>query len=343
VTEATPNPTYFLTQEEYAKSFEPLYKQHLEPKTLIQFPIILPFCLPIPSESAISFIVNDNAICTYLFTVFSIKEPTTIGALDDKFVHVENTKTRVEMTYVTNQELEWKSEIDFSIYFDILVGVMNSLIASYLVTKKDTDAYRVSREMFQIASLCRFIRTDSWDKPEHAIFRLHSNAPYERDTLTQEQIDKIIWYAHVLLENLNPFILSEEMMMSARRTFKEGFYREAVIFAQTSVETVLSTLYVNLLIHEGKSPSDAEKIKEDISFMSMLKKEFHSRVGGKWNVEDKRTKAGIWYHNAYILRNKVAHGGYAPTFEEAKLAMDAAYEFRIYVIELIKKKERSIL
>lgn len=37
----------------------------------------------------------------------------------------------------------------------------------------------------------------------------------------------------------NPFVLSEELMLEAKDSFSEGHYKEAVINAQTSIETFL--------------------------------------------------------------------------------------------------------
>ncbi len=334
------NEAYLITEKEYRRMFEPLYKKFFIPRVLIQFPVILPFHIPIPNTSGLSVQVDDHAVCTYLFLILSITEQTTLGNLAGKFVPVETRKSCVEMTYVTDEELEW-GNIDLSKYFDILVEKLNLLISSYLITMKDIDAYRVSREMFQMASLCRFIRVDDWRGQEVAIFRLHTDVPYERPMLTEVQLDDISQFAHVLQNNLNPFVLSEEIMTSARRHFKEGFYREAIIYAQTSVEAFLSTLYISILQQEGKTLAEAEALRENTSFMSMVKKEFHPRIGGAWKVEDKRTKVGQWYDDTYTLRNKIAHSGYMPSFEETQTALGPAMGLRSYILSLVKSKKKK--
>jgi hypothetical protein len=331
---------YLLTKVEYYKTFEPLYEKVFKPKVLIQFPVILPFHIPIADASGLSVVVDDHIICTYLISTLVITEQTTLGNLDGKFVPVEMRKSRVEMTYATDIELDW-GVVDLTPCFDLLVEQLNLIITSYVIVMKDIDAHRVSREMFQMASLCRFIKINSWDEQHVAMFRLHNDVPYQRQVLTEDQLDKISWFAHILQENLNPFVLSEEIMISARKNFKEGFYRETVIYAQTSIETFFSVLFVTILLQEGKSFAEAEALRENTPFISLIKKEFHSRLGGAWKVDDARMRVGVWHRDTYILRNKVAHGGYLPSFEETQNALRASIDLRSYVVALIKAKKKK--
>jgi hypothetical protein len=331
---------YLITEEEYRKMFDPLYRRFFTPKVLIQFPVILPFHIPIPDTSGISIVVDDHIICTYIFSILSITEQTTLGNLDGKFVPIETRKSRVEMTYVTDEGLVWDS-INLTAYFDVLVEKLNVLITAYLITMKDVDAHNISREMFQMASLCRFIQVDNWNQQHVVVFRLHNDVAYERPMLNEAQLNKISRFAHILQNNLNPFILSEEILTSARRHFKEGFYRETVIYAQTSVETFLSALYISILQQEGSTLTEAETARENTPFMSMIKKEFHPRIGGSWNVDNKRTKIGKWHDSTYLLRNQIAHGGYMPSFEKTQAALDAAMELRSYVLSLIRAKKKK--
>lgn len=84
----------------------------------------------------------------------------------------------------------------------------------------------------------------------------------------------------------------------------EGFYDEAVISIQTSIEILIRIIYREVLICSGTSELDIEKILEDESFMSVVKKQLAKYIGGVWDITREETPIGKWYNNTYKIRNK---------------------------------------
>jgi len=331
-------PFYAIEKEIYFQLFEPAYRQMFTPQCLIQFPILLPFQVPFEEGGAFS-IFHDDYISTFHFLTIIRQETVDGGVLGESPAHLEVHKSRVEMVYVTDKEIAL-DEDHLSLYFDRLLEQLNKFLLSYLIYKKDSDVYRVSKEMMQFAVMYRAIDLTPWSEKGMGLLMLHFDVPYGRETLTAPEVEQVTQYAYALTKNWNPFMTSEEIALNARRYFKDGFYRETVIFTQTSVETFLNTLYRCFLAEEGKTNKEINEIMENTAFISMVKNQFHPRIGGNWTIENSKTATGKWYTHTYKLRNRVAHGGHYPTFAEAQQAQLYGNEMRNYAITLLRKRQK---
>jgi hypothetical protein len=220
--------------------------------------------------------------------------------------------------------------------FDRLLGKLNALIVAYVILTRDHQAYRVSREMFEFGSVYRSIVPGDWEKGATGLFLLHRNVPFEKPEMSQNQHDQVVWYASVIEQQLNPFILVEELSVSARRELLGGGYRESVVFAQTSIETMLATLLSHAMKSEGRSDAEIEKQLQDIGFATRLKREYHGRFGGVWSVEKHGTPVADWFTKTYRLRNRIVHAGYAPTFFEASAALEAAGDMISFIVTRVR-------
>lgn len=349
MTESLSPEPFLVNKDSYPDRFEGVYHHAFVPKTLLQFGIILPFQIPVCEDSARHFVNDDDSISTYHFSTFISHYETSAGAIDEPLQSVELLRSRVEMVFVTAEALEWQEGPEamtpmLSKYFDVLLNRLNQLLVAYLILTKDSDVHTVSLEMLQLVSLYRFVKLDEpepWDTAKLGMLVLNPDVPYNRPPLTEEQDMRVSRYAHAQHNDLNPFILSEEMALAARRNFRKGFYRETVILAQISVETLLNTLFVQILVTEGASQIDAEAKVEDTAFKSMVQNQFHPRIGGRWNVEDANTQVGQWWADTYLLRNRVTHGGYKPTKGEVSDALVSAHQLRHYVASLLKKNKKK--
>jgi len=329
---------YAVNVHTYERDFLPVYRGHFIPKYLVQFPIILPFHVPLEDGTCMTLLSADpEHACTYHFSTVVTKRTVSMGIAAD-VTEIPVSASRVEMTYATTTNLTTDGKSDPTEKFDELLDGLNLIISAYMIQTKDTDVYRVSKEMLELASMYRIIPVLKWGSYFQGIFMLHFNMPYRKKALSKEEADRLVWVAAVLRDQRNPFMLSEELALSARRFSKNGFYGEAVLYAQMNVEMFLSTLLTQLLLYEGKSSEEIESILEDTAFMSMVKKEFHPRLGGYWNPDADATKIGMWYRHAYNVRNKIVHAGYKPSADESFRAVAEAEHFRSYVLELIKSK-----
>ena len=177
-------------------------------------------------------------------------------------------------------------------------------------------------------------------KNEESIFMLHMDVPYKKESLKQENIYECLRIYNIYNEKLNPLIHSESYVLKARRKFREGFDDEAVISIQTSIEILIRIIYREVLICSDISELDIEKILEDESFMSIVKKKLAKYIGGIWDITRKETPICNWYNNTYKMRNKIVHGGYFPTFNETDIAISAAMEFREYIFKRVREKKK---
>lgn len=325
------------TREVYEESYLPAYEQiGLTPRRLLRVPVVLPFQLPYPEAATFTFRLGDSEACTLSFDTLTSRQLISADLATRLTIDASKQPTRVMMTYATESEAELcKSGEEATRVFDLMVAKLNQMISAYLVVTKDCTVYHVSQGMFEFGSVVAVIDPATWKTLSYGLFLLHTNTPVAKPALDQETLNQVAWFVEVIEQGLNPFILSEEMALMADREFLGGCYREAVVYAQSSVEVFLSTLLTKILEIEGASPAAIEQTLQDVGFAARLRREYHPRLGGSWDVNNAASPLGSWYANTYKLRNRVVHGGYAPTQHEAKMAVDAASALRDHVISLI--------
>jgi hypothetical protein len=324
-----------LNEEKYLSSYLPVYRRMgVEPSLLLQFPVLLPFHIPFKPGLTVTFWLDGGDACTLNFTALTTTQGVYAGVVSNKPVDVPMHRSRVEMTYVFGTpKAAMNTESEVSQTFDLLVHRLNSLIAAYAVVTKDHRVYRVSREMFEFGSIWRVIHPNDWQNQGVGLFLLHMEVPFAKPEMDDATQKRVVWFANVLEREWNPFILSEELSLSARRAFLNGSYREAIVFAQTSVETFLSTLLATMLREEGLTDSEIDRMLEDVPFLSRVRREYHKRLGGQWTIEGKGA-VNAWYAHTYVLRNHIIHAGYQPTFDETAKALDGARDLVRYALSL---------
>lgn len=331
---------FAINSASFKKDFLPVYERHFTPKYIVQFPVLLPFHIPFKNGICVTLFTKRKGACTYHFSSITTNHHVSMGVVAPTLLEVPVHETRVEMTFVTAKRMK-RNEKLLSDTFDMLLEGLNLVLSAYLIQTKDVDVHRISKEMIQFGSMYRIIPIQRWHKFIHGLFLVHFDVPYSRSILSKGITEKIIWYANVINQQWNPFMLSEEFALGARRNIKNGFYKESVLYAQMSIETFLRALFIQLLLSEGKALAEAESINENIPFMQMVKRKFNIRLGGRWNTKNVRSKLGRWYKCTYRIRNSIVHTGYSPTYSETKKALSAVGDFRSYVISLTKKQKKK--
>ena len=334
---------YALNRASYETHYRPTYERMgIVPRYLVQFPVVLPFHIPFRQGSCYSFELSDQLACTLQFGVISTQENIQAGITGSGAATMTVHRTRVEMTYVLTAEEPPPSAADtLSVTFDLLVAKLNAIIAAYLVATKDYRVHSVTKEMFQWGSLYRIIPTANWMDFRTGLFLLHAEVPYTAPELSAEITERIAHLAWAIGKDVNPFLLSEQLALSGRRNRAFGNYREAVVEMQTSVETFLSVLLTELLRKDGWDEAAIDAHYASSGFVTRLRRDFHSRLGGRWSTDDLRTPIGEWYERTYLMRNRIIHGGYCPTLEETNEALAAALDFRVYVVGLLSDKKQE--
>lgn len=314
---------------------EPFKAQHF-----LQFHIELPFSMALPDEHYFGCFKSDEEGKSRVLYLYHSREklevrPRIVANPKDDLPCFPSLVSKVEMIYVFEEEPDIQTREDISVYFDRLLEYLNTVIIAYQAYTKDIDSHRLTKEMLNTPIAFRLIQLEHWTELSMGMFLVHSNVPFEKPELTARQMEEVLRHIELLDFELNPFISTCELTFRARRAFRDGFYRDAAIYIQSSIESFLAILFRLLLQAEGTLSMDSPL--QDIVFIPMVKKEFHSRIGGKWDISNSSTEIGAWYDKTYLLRNRTIHAGYHPSYSETWDALAAATAMQNYVIALIRQ------
>lgn len=328
---------FLITTQQF---FDDMQREKIEIQhfnSALQFPILLPFHIHIPSGLYLTF-NNDDSIISFNFSTKEINEEINIGELENEPTFVKKKLTRVEMFYIYNGTEDINLDI-LSNGFNILLACLNKLFFCYLKTTEDFEIFEVKLQDLPYACFFKLIDIQNLKEKHNGLFFLHHKVPYDKPVISANTLQDVAHLYYLLETNKNPFILLSDNYLTAKREFENKNYRNTIIFIQLYIETLLKTIFINLLIEEGLTENDAETVLAEIPFLSLIKKYLHQKLGGKWNITENSSVVGNWYNNTYVIRNKIIHRGYKPNQQEAENAFKSSQAFITYTIELIKKKK----
>lgn len=328
-------------------------KYHFEPKLLIQFGLVLPYFIPFPEKHDLTYGVNSEEVCHFLFTSLSEKQTMFSGVYKNDNLQVDIKRTRVEVTYCFKkfdsnfmsfgQELsEDYIEDKLTDTFDKSLNKLNNVIKAYLAKTSDEKVYKLTKEHLDMAIITRISDGKNYKRLSRYLFSTHMNAPnISPGYLSPLKLDEVMHYIEVIEKNLNPFISGNEFMIDADRNFSTGNYKQAIIHAQTSVEIFMFTIYREFLKSEGYNKQDVSMKSKQMKYKSLVMDQFHKRIGGNFNIEDINLRVGMWWSKTYLLRNNIVHEGYTPSFKECDGAIFHARDVIDYILELIKNPQNQ--
>ena len=167
---------------------------------------------------------------------------------------------------------------------------------------------------------------------------------FDTSSLTEEQVNEMLsaaWSPHgdSLFQRYNIFLLD-----SREAFYIAGDYRATILNAAIAAECLFDDLLNYALWWERKTPQEAVPILNKAIY-GKVKTEFAPRFYGKWLPQ----KGPIlnWHQKVARLRDRVIHGGYLPTEEEAHAALDATRGVRKYLTRVVtdrrvRKKYRHL-
>lgn len=337
-------PRFKLSQKSYIKTYRKVYNDlGLSVSSIFQTSLKLPFHLPLDYKFDVTFSVADDSAVTVILHSIKTTELINIDLEDYQPKSVEVLKTFAEVVYATNQDMtEYDADPEkvLNRVFDFSLEKLNKIIVSYQVTTKDFRAYRLTLNMLEPFCRIRAIEPQSWEIKD-TLFHLNTNVPFNVSSLSHEEAKSIVWYANVLDKNWNPFMLPSELIINADRNIAIGQYREAVINIQSGFESFIMILAQELNKADNLSLTDLESKFMQNGLTSILKSEFHNRLGGYWDLKNKSKPIGQWHAVCYELRNKVVHTGYMPTHSETELALIACKNFIQEIIACLKNNQKK--
>lgn len=180
------------------------------------------------------------------------------------------------------------------------------------------------------------------------------------NALEPGEVSSGIFLVHNRLETLGPpLVLSEERqaaMLDVERSMHASAYldlynqadvalnldgnlREAAVMIATASEVLLNRLILTMRWEEGTTPEDSARDWPD-SLTTRIARELPHRVGGNWSLDEGSEAPRRWYRDVYSLRNRVAHSGYEPTFEEASAAQRTLNELIAWIGDRVQSGAR---
>lgn len=122
---------------------------------------------------------------------------------------------------------------------------------------------------------------------------------------------------------------------------RDGAYRSAVLFTATACEVLFDELLAHMTWEDGKRPEEAAKLFDGRSTTSArVKTLYHERLGGSWKL-DADGPIGDWFTQVAGLRNRAIHGGYEPTLEEARKAVQATSALTEHLGNLVARRAKK--
>jgi hypothetical protein len=113
---------------------------------------------------------------------------------------------------------------------------------------------------------------------------------------------------------------------------RRGDRRMSAVALGLAFELLTNTLLQHLLWEEQADPYTADTLF-DGELKSRVLRHFASRLGGEWreNEGNRCCPVGGALERVVYLRNRVAHGGEVPHFQEVSLAIDALHSFERFI------------
>lgn len=320
---------FIIGNDIFEKDIRPLYDTFKNPiNSLIEFKMDLPFQMALEDNFLCSIEMSD-CILHYLYRIEIIKE--SICVLDNTKIEKYHTSVIMAISYnssISEENLE-------SYFFDYALEELNKQIIAYISQTKDEMCYRITKEMLFPVILMNSVDLRA-SKSKKSLFNIHTNCSSKKNPINPINLMDYLRIYYIYNEKRNPFIHAETYALKAFRKFKEGFYDDAIISIQTNIEIIIKIVYKEVLIALDFTATDIEKKLENESLISIVKRQLPKYIGGTWDLTKEDTEVNSWYTTTYKMRNKIVHGGYYPSFNETKDAIDKAVEFRKFIFDRIK-------
>ena len=135
-----------------------------------------------------------------------------------------------------------------------------------------------------------------------------------------------------------PFAVYANFRREAAIAERSGNWLVASALNGAAAEAFLRDLHVTLMWDEGLEPAQAaQEMRLMISITSLVKKAFHHRIGGVWDLA-KEGPLRDWRCHTAGLRDRVLHMGYNVDVEDVEKSFDAMENLDTYVVSLLKRK-----
>jgi len=228
-TETLKDEFFKLNKTSYPNDFLLQYQNiGISPVTIFQSALVLPFHMPYKEGTCITMKLDKDNVITLVFYHIETSEKLYSGIIQSEPREVKIQRTVVEFNWASqnnhfkSDDKEIKNDL-LTYIFDTFLEKLNSVITSYIITTKDFTVYKLSNEMLEFATMFRTIDTKDWSY-KSGIFLFHPYVPYIKEEISLELTNVIGRNALIINNELNPFILSQALILNARRNFIKNQY-----------------------------------------------------------------------------------------------------------------------
>lgn len=170
-----------------------------------------------------------------------------------------------------------------------------------------------------------------------SVYLVNMNVPNAGATRWVDSDNRMLSTAVAQQADNGPFTSYMDLVRESNVALsRDGAYRSAVLFTATACEVLFDDLLAHLMWEEGQRPEEAANAF-DSQLTARVKSQYHARLGGLWRL-DAGGPISDWFILVARLRNRVVHGGYEPTFQEATVAVQATDALREYLGDLIANR-----
>jgi hypothetical protein len=154
------------------------------------------------------------------------------------------------------------------------------------------------------------------------------------ETMTGEAVDAGMQILGRLVAG-DPLILYAERRLEAEiALYRDGQYAEAAIQAAIAAEVLLSSVLAMLVWEETLEAPDLREAAAVLAqpLVRRVKTGFHGRLGSSWQINTPGPVAS-WHSMTAGLRNRVVHGGFRPSRQEAVQSLSAVRDLETFVCD----------
>jgi hypothetical protein len=154
----------------------------------------------------------------------------------------------------------------------------------------------------------------------------------------QQRIDTVI----DMQGNGHPFITYRDWLERAKYArFVRGDHANAIINLQTAVESFIIAVLVMVRVDQGlKGAQINMELAADQGFQSLFTRQMHGFLEGLWDTTRKGTPVGDYWTHLYLVRNRIVHTGYVPTFADTERAFQAQQVLNDFIVNRIHARWR---
>jgi hypothetical protein len=180
-----------------------------------------------------------------------------------------------------------------------------------------------------------------WDSPAQYVvnsFATQGARHFIVGTQSPETLKRMAEYV-TLTSRGHPSVAVINLQADLDNAMFDGNFRVVLMFAYTASEILLDLSLMGMLFEEGKSAA------EGVTFFAKplktrLLAEYHDRLGGAWNPRNSDAVSG-WLRSVREVRNRVAHAGYLPDYEEARIAREAYFSLRLHLLDRLASRPKK--